>query len=266
MQSTCQQTCQHTCGNTCGSTCDTQTCQSTCSEGCGDPCEECEDPEGIIYLKVDQEYEFESPCPDGGTTTWEAPGGEPNFGDGQFFITKFPTPGEKIVTVEWEEDDCSDDTEFHITVNETDEDKWTVMIYICADDNKSEGEFITCFKSMAAAGSNEEVNFVAQMDRYSGGDTSYGDWTDVRRGLINKSDVPSDGTDGNPAWGESIGEQDMAHPGTLVNFVNWGITTYPAEHYTLFFLGHGSGWYGGFWDYDPHNNGCLLYTSPSPRD
>jgi hypothetical protein len=122
MYSTCQPTCQHTCINTCGSTCDTQTCQSTCSGEECNPCEECEDPEGIIYLGVNEEYEFESPCPEGGITTWDAPGGEPSHGEGEIFSTKFSTPGQKTVTIEWEEDGCSDETEFIVIVGYVDFD------------------------------------------------------------------------------------------------------------------------------------------------
>lgn len=124
MQSTCYQTCKYTCGDTCGATCDTQTCQSTCAytcgEGCDPDCEECEDPEGIIYLEVDQEHEFESPCPNGGTTTWEAPGGNPWYGQGSSFSTKYSEVGDYEVTVEWEEDECDDSTEFEVKVVKTD--------------------------------------------------------------------------------------------------------------------------------------------------
>jgi hypothetical protein len=42
------------------------------------------------------------------------------------------------------------------------------------------------------------------------------------------------------------GERDMADPQTLIEFVDWARTTYPADHYALYFWGHGWNWRPGY--------------------
>ncbi|MFC2017607.1 clostripain-related cysteine peptidase, partial [Chloroflexota bacterium] len=41
---------------------------------------------------------------------------------------------------------------------------------------------------------------------------------------------------------QSLGEVNMGDPNTLVNFVTWATTNYPAEKYALVLWDHGSGW------------------------
>ncbi|GAF99102.1 unnamed protein product, partial [marine sediment metagenome] len=79
--------------------------------------------------------------------------------------------------------------------------------------------------------------------RYSAGGytAAFGNWSDTRRGIINFGDVPSDGTDGNPAWGESRGELNMGDPNSLIEFVEWGMQDYPASDYAVVLSNHGSG-------------------------
>ena len=100
--------------------------------------------------------------------------------------------------------------------------KWTVMVYMDGDNNL-EGAGIDDFLEMASAGSNANVNIVVQFDRASGYDTSYGDWTDTRRGIIMPGNVPS------LSWGASIGEVNMGDPTTLVNFVDWATSQLPGR-------------------------------------
>ena len=35
----------------------------------------------------------------------------------------------------------------------------------------------------------------------------------------------------------------MGNPQTLSDFVTWSKTNYPADHYALYFWGHGWGWH-----------------------
>ena len=37
------------------------------------------------------------------------------------------------------------------------------------------------------------------------------------------------------------GELNMGDPQTLADFINWAKTTYPAEHYALIIVDHGTG-------------------------
>jgi len=113
--------------------------------------------------------------------------------------------------------------------------KWTFMVYLDADNNL-ESAGIDDFLEMASVGSTAGVNIVVQMDRISGYDASYGNWTGARRFLIQKNDTPSV----TPL--QNLGEQNMGNPNVLQDFVEWTITNYPAEHYALAIWNHGGGW------------------------
>ena len=113
--------------------------------------------------------------------------------------------------------------------------QWTYMVYMDGDNNL-EAAGIDDFLEMASVGSDDNINIVVQFDRISNYDTTYGDWTDTRRGIIMPSDVPD------ASWGTSIGEANMGDFNTLVDFVNWGIATYPAANYAVVLWDHGGGW------------------------
>jgi hypothetical protein len=113
--------------------------------------------------------------------------------------------------------------------------EWTFLVYLDGDNNLEEAG-IDDFLEMASVGSNADVKIVVQFDRISGYDSSYDDWTDTRRGIVNSGDVPD------ASWGSSIGEANMGDPATLVAFVEWGMQNYPASRYAVVLWDHGSGW------------------------
>jgi hypothetical protein len=123
--------------------------------------------------------------------------------------------------------------------------EWTVMTYLDGDVNMlgSENATIDVFEKMASVGSASDVNIVAQMDRMSGQDTRYGDWTDCRRFNVTKGMTP---TAENATL--DLGEVDMGSPDTLKNFINWTICYYPANHYFLILWDHGAGCMGVCFD------------------
>jgi clostripain len=113
---------------------------------------------------------------------------------------------------------------------------WTFMAYLDGDNNL-EDVYITNFERMETASSNPDVNIVVQFDRVSGESTDYGDWTDCRRFLITPGVTPAPGNEV-----QILGEVNMADPNTLIDFVNWAKTNYPADHYCLALMNHGGGW------------------------
>ena len=119
--------------------------------------------------------------------------------------------------------------------------KWTFMVYLDADNNL-EAVGIDDFLEMASVGSTADVNIVVQMDRSllgpPDGSRAYGDWTTARRYLIAKDMTP----DAVPIV--DMGEVNMGDPQTLIDFVTWGITAFPADHYFLVLWDHGIGWQG----------------------
>jgi hypothetical protein len=131
--------------------------------------------------------------------------------------------------------------------------KWTFMVYIDADDSTLEEQAISDFIEMADIGSNENISIVVQLDRIPGDDDSYSDWTDCRRFLVTKGLTPADGSEI-----MSIGEVNMGDPATLVSFVEWAASNYPAEKYALIISSHGKGWSGCCWDETSDNDNLDL--------
>ena len=115
--------------------------------------------------------------------------------------------------------------------------EWTFLVYLDGDNNL-EGAGIDDVNEMEMVGSTPEVNIVVQFDRIDRYDTSNGDWHDTRRGIITK-----DSTSLIASNLTSVGEKNMGDPQTLTEFLSWGISTFPADHYFLVLWNHGDGWY-----------------------
>jgi hypothetical protein len=86
------------------------------------------------------------------------------------------------------------------------------MVYLDGDNNL-ESAAVNDFLEMSSVGSSSQVDVVAQMDRISGYDTTYDNWTDTRRFHVTTGMTPA------AANGTSIGEANMGDPNTLVGFV-----------------------------------------------
>ncbi|MDD5016169.1 MAG: clostripain-related cysteine peptidase [Atribacterota bacterium] len=126
--------------------------------------------------------------------------------------------------------------------------EWTVMVYLDADNNL-ESAGIDDINEMEMVGSSDDVNIVVQVDRipYSVlaannqgyiDDASNGDWTTTRRYYITQD---SDSSQISSQLISDLGEQNMGDPETLVDFANWTVTNYPANHYLLVIWNHGGG-------------------------
>mgnify|MGYP003897968637 CR=1 FL=1 len=139
------------------------------------------------------------------------------------------------------------------TVNETYGNllgKWTVMVYMCADNNL-ESAAIADMNELEEVGSTDEVRILVQIDRADGFDTSNGGWTGTRRYYVERDPNPPGSLaydtiasplapwDGNY---DSKTEVNMADPAQLRDFVSWCMTHYPAQHYVLILWDHGDGW------------------------
>lgn len=115
---------------------------------------------------------------------------------------------------------------------------WTVMVYIAAD-NDLEEYAIADMNEMETIGSTSQVTVAVQLDRAPGHDSTNGNWTTTRRYYIT---ADSDTATINSQLIEDLGELDMAAPETLADFIQWGMDTYPADHYLLVLWNHGRGW------------------------
>jgi len=135
---------------------------------------------------------------------------------------------------------------------------WTLLVYMEADNNL-EGDAIADLLEMELIGSSDAVNIVVQIDRAAGYSAADGDWTDARRYLVQRNqnipslvdlivqkfNDPDSMTLGSPVL-EELGEINNGDPQTLVDFILWGTSTFPAEKYGLVMWNHGGTWVGGF--------------------
>jgi len=114
--------------------------------------------------------------------------------------------------------------------------EWTIMVYLDGDNNL-EYNAIEDFLEMSDVGSNSEINIVVQFDRAYYYDYSYGNWDGTKRFYITNGMTP---TSENCIM--DLGETNMGNPDTLVEFVDWTTSNYPADKYCLIFWDHGEGW------------------------
>lgn len=144
-----------------------------------------------------------------------------------------------------------------------DEAKWTVMVYLAADNNL-ESVAIQDFNEMEMVGSTKEVNIVVQIDRVPfdvlnqagqgfRDDDSNSNWTGTRRYYISQDMNPQII---NSTLIKDLGEQNMGDPETLKDFAQWAIQKYPAQHYLLVIWNHG----GGFRSLETDRDICEDYT------
>jgi hypothetical protein len=126
--------------------------------------------------------------------------------------------------------------------------EWTVMIYLDADNNL-ESAGIDDINEMEIVGSTSEANIVVQIDRipYSVlasnnegylDDISNNNWTTTRRYYITQDFDP---IQINSQLVSDLGELNMGDSQTLIDFVNWAVTNYPAKKYLLVIWNHGGG-------------------------
>lgn len=130
----------------------------------------------------------------------------------------------------------------------TDNQTWTVMLYQDADDKVLEQDIYIDLNEAERVGSGDNLNIVAQVDRYKGGYQADGDWTSTKRFYVTQDfDLNRLGS----REIDDIGEVNMADAKTLVDFVTWAVENYPADKYALILSDHGMGWPGGWSDPDP---------------
>ncbi len=132
--------------------------------------------------------------------------------------------------------------------------KWTVMVYISGDNNL-EGYVVPDIETeLATTGSSADVQVLALADRGPGYDTSYGDWQTTKLFHVMQG-MTADGANAVADWGE----RNMGDPQTLIDFVKWTKSNYPADHYALIFWGHGWNWHPGYVMADDTDGDTLEY-------
>ncbi len=106
--------------------------------------------------------------------------------------------------------------------------KWTVMVYLAGDNNLDHNGVVD-LKEMKKVGTTPDINVVAQFDRAGAG-------VQTARYCLQK------GTSLDADVCQTLGETNSGSPEALIDFIKWGVTTYPADHHLLVLWNHGQGW------------------------
>jgi len=117
--------------------------------------------------------------------------------------------------------------------------KWTVLIYADGNNEMEEviyNSIISCCNSRC----NEDINLIVEV------------------GLLGNSNIKDKKiqfgvkiynlTSKSPILLKDLGKANMGDPNTLYDFINYGISNFPAEHYMLVLSGHGADFIGGMTD------------------
>ncbi|HEY9525614.1 MAG TPA: clostripain-related cysteine peptidase [Anaerolineales bacterium] len=130
--------------------------------------------------------------------------------------------------------------------------KWTVMVYISGDNNLEDYVVKDIELELAPTGSSANVQVVALADRGPGYDTSYGDWQTTKLFHVTQG-MTASSANAVADWGE----RNFGDKQTLIDFVTWTKSSYPADHYALYFWGHGWNWHPGYVMQDDTDNDTL---------
>jgi hypothetical protein len=101
--------------------------------------------------------------------------------------------------------------------------EWSVFTYMVADNDLAQWADSDMVE-LQEVGSSDDVAVVVQVDKPSIG---------ARRVYVLKGTVREE---------QSLGVIDMCDWKTLADFLEWGISNYPAEKYCVIFWDHGTGW------------------------
>lgn len=99
---------------------------------------------------------------------------------------------------------------------------WTIMVYMAGDNNLS-NDLLIDLEEIKMGGGSELINVIVQIDTMG---------STTKRLSIK---------DGQASTPEDIGEQNMADPATLEEFVKWAHSRFPARRYALILSSHGNG-------------------------
>lgn len=89
---------------------------------------------------------------------------------------------------------------------------------------------------LESVGSDKNTNLVVQFDPRGGECKRYLLEKDPDLQKINSPELAN------------LGKADMADPRTLADFIKWGVSNYPADHFALIISDHGNGWKGAVED------------------
>lgn len=141
-----------------------------------------------------------------------------------------------------------------ITVTEEKLDEWTILMYISGSNLESDGGYATGDMAEILQLRNsqpDDVNIVMQ----TGGTT---EWQRYGISASNVCRYEFEPGKSSPTLVQSMSQRNMGNSTTLQNFIEWGVTNYPAQKTGLIFWNHGGALDGCCWDDNYGSNGDPL--------
>lgn len=141
-----------------------------------------------------------------------------------------------------------------ITVTEEKVDEWTILMYISGSNLESDGGYATGDMAEILQLRNsqpDDVNIVMQ----TGGTT---EWQRYGISASNVCRYEFEPGKSSPTLIQSMSQRNMGNSTTLQNFIEWGVTNYPAQKTGLIFWNHGGALDGCCWDDNYGSNGDPL--------
>ena len=116
---------------------------------------------------------------------------------------------------------------------------WSLMVYLDADNSLDSKSWLS-FNDLESAANNDNVHILVVWDRSSTASAYFEVQYDT------DPDQAANYTENVNKW--SKGELNMGDPKTLIDFINWTRSNYPAKYYALILDDHGSGLAGAMED------------------
>lgn len=141
-----------------------------------------------------------------------------------------------------------------ITVTEEKVDEWTILMYISGSNLESDGGYATGDMAEILQLRNsqpDDVNIVMQ----TGGTTEWQRYGISASNVCRYEFEPGKST---PTLVKSLSQRNMGNSSTLQDFIEWGVTNYPAQKTGLIFWNHGGALDGCCWDDNYGTNGDPL--------
>lgn len=130
------------------------------------------------------------------------------------------------------------------------QDSWTILVYLCGSDLESKAAAATQdLNEMIQGKTGGKVRFVVE----TGGAKTWRNRVvasnKLGRYVVSNGDIKDGG---------AVSAASMGEPKTLAEFINWGVTNYPAEHMGLVLWDHGGGSITGVCFDEVRNRDSLL--------
>ena len=125
------------------------------------------------------------------------------------------------------------EAEFQAGQAGSDQPGWTMLLYLCGSDLESQGAMASMnIEEMCSASVPDYVNVIVE----TGGSSEW-NWEGIDADELGRYEL-RDGSLNEVGSAESA---SMGDPSTLADFISWGVSQYPSEHYGLILWDHGGG-------------------------